>query len=147
MSAADLTLRHSHRTALRRIARGEPVGDLGEALGALYLHDLIRDDADGRPVLSEDGRKVLEAHDALVDTRRLPRPTPTLPAGWREDGNDLFHRDVERPVNALLLRCDDDHALVRTIRQLEAMVEIMRWEQGRRVLARMVETHAAGGAS
>lgn len=71
---AALTIGHVHRTAMRRIDRGEPVGDLGELLGVLYFHDLVRDDEAGRPTLSDDGRKVLAAHDALADTRRLERP-------------------------------------------------------------------------
>lgn len=141
--SADLTIKHAHRTALRRIERGEPVGDLGELLGALYLHGLV-DDLLGEGHAPEIrltalGRKVLEAHDAQAATRELPRPTPTLPDGWREEGNALAHRDVESPVVVALLRCDTDVALTRAIRQTEAMLALMRWEQGRRTLARLVE--------
>lgn len=146
-TAADLTLRHAHRTALRRIARGEPVGDLGELLGALYLHDLIRDGADGRPALSPDGRKVLEAHDAAVEkTRPTARPTLELPSGWREEGGALVHRDVEEPVAVALLRCDSDVSLTRQVREAEALLELLRYERARRTLARMVELREQGAA-
>lgn len=77
--------------------------------------------------------------DAQAATRELPRPTPALPYGWREEGNALLHRDVESPVVVALLRCDTDVALTRAIRQTEAMLALMRWEQGRRTLARLVE--------
>lgn len=146
--SADLTIGHAHRTALRRLDRGEPVGDLGETLGALYLHDLIRDGADGRPELSPDGRKVLEAHDAAVDkTRPTARPTLELPAGWREEGGSLVHRDVEEPLAVALLRCDSDVSLTRQVREAEAVLELLRYERARRTLERMVELRAADGAA
>lgn len=151
MSAAeptDATIRHAHRTALRRIERGEPIGDLGETLGVLYLHGLIRDGADGRPELSPDGRKVLEAHDAAVDkTRPTARPTLELPTGWREEGGSLVHRDVEEPLAVALLRCDSDMSLTRQVREAEAVLELLRYERARRTLERMVELRAADGAA
>ena len=74
----DLTVTTAHRTCLRRLQSGESAGDLSECLGALYLHDLIRDDEKtGLPVLSEDGRRLLEAHDRLVETRRVEQLAAT----------------------------------------------------------------------
>lgn len=147
MTAGDLTLTHAHRTALRRIERGEPVGDLGETLGVLYLHDLIRDGADGRPELSPDGRKVLDAHDAALEkTRPTARPTLELPAGWREEAGSLMHRDVDEPVAVALLRCDSDVSLTRQVREAEAVLELLRYERARRTLARMVELREQGAA-
>lgn len=145
VSASDVTITTAHRTALRRIDRGEPVGDLGGALGALYLFDLIRDEGD-RIVLSPDGRKVLDAHDALEKTRPTARPTLELPAGWREEAGSLMHRDVEEPVAVALLRCDSDMSLTRQVREAEAVLELLRYERARRTLARMVELREQGAA-
>lgn len=83
----DLTITAAHRAALRRIGSGEPVSELGDALGALYLHDLIRDDG-GRIVLTEDGVGLLAAHDRLAETRRVERPRlepRPLPPRWSID--------------------------------------------------------------
>lgn len=144
--SADLTIGHAHRTALRRIDRGEPVGDLGECLGVLYLHDLVRDEGD-RIVLSPDGRKVLDAHDAALEkTRPTARPTLELPAGWREEAGSLMHRDVDEPVAVALLRCDSDVSLTRQVREAEAVLELLRYERARRTLARMVELREQGAA-
>lgn len=146
--SADLSITHAHRTALRRVGNGEPVGDLGGALGALYLHDLIRDDPEtGRPMLSDDGRKVLDAHDAALEkTRPTARPTLELPAGWREEAGSLMHRDVDEPVAVALLRCDSDVSLTRQVREAEAVLELLRYERARRTLARMVELREQGAA-
>ena len=83
---------------------------------------------------------MLDAHDAQAATRELPRPTPALPDGWRRDGEGvLVHRDVDVALSESLLRCDDDTALCREERSLDAMLSLVRWERGRRALARLVE--------
>lgn len=72
MPAFDLTITHAHRTVMRRLDRGESAGDLSELLGALYLAELVDDDAKG-PVLTEAGRAVLAAHDLWAAQRVAER--------------------------------------------------------------------------
>lgn len=157
----DLTITHAHRVALRRVQADGDVGDLRHLVHPLVCAGLVEvrnrvtgpgwtPDNDGAAVLvlSDDGRKVLEAHDAALDkTRPMPRPVPELPDGWRQEGDALHHRDVESPVVVALLRCDSDVALTRAIRQTDAMSALMRWEQGRRVLARVAELRESQAVS
>lgn len=105
--SGDLSITHAHRTALRRIDRGEPVGDLGECLGTLYLHELVDDLAtDGRAPevrITDAGLRLLAAHDALGETRRTERPRLTskpMPPRWRlvsaaHGGNTLTHEHTD----------------------------------------------------
>ncbi len=134
-AVVDATLSHTQRTVLRRIAQGEPVGDLGDALGKLYLEGLVDDLAgDGHapePRITADGLRVLKAHDTQV---------ASLPQGWRiDDGDVIVHRDVEHPRLLLLLRAMSDEELTRQIRSDRATLLLHEWEQERRTLARLIE--------
>lgn len=155
----DLTLTHAHRVALRRVDTTGDVGDLRHLVSPLIEAGLVEvrnrvvvgwtPDRDGAAilVLSPDGRKVLEAHDAAVEkTRPTARPTLELPAGWREEAGSLMHRDVDEPVAVALLRCDSDVSLTRQVREAEAVLELLRYERARRTLARMVELREQGAA-
>lgn len=157
--SADLTITHAHRTALRRLDRGETVGDLRHLVSPLIEAGLVEvrnrvvvgwtPDRDGAAilVLSPDGRKVLDAHDAALEkTRPTARPTLELPAGWREEAGSLMHRDVDEPVAVALLRCDSDVSLTRQVREAEALLELLRYERARRTLERMVELREQGAA-
>lgn len=143
----DFTVTHAHRTALRRVR------DEGVLRDLLHLADTLIDAGLIMPhitnataaawFITADGRALLAAHDAIVETRRTARPTHDLPAGWTQDGDTLRHRDVERPVVVALLAVDTDEALTRAIRQTAAMLALLGWEQGRRVLARAVAAREA----
>jgi len=52
---------------LSRIDRGEPVGDLENVLGSLYLRELVRGASPSTIELTDEGRAVLAALDALQD--------------------------------------------------------------------------------
>jgi len=73
MSEPNVTA--AHLACLRRIDRGETVGDLGNVLGALYLHDLVRDST-STVELTDEGRALLAKHDAqeMVPEELVPCP-------------------------------------------------------------------------
>lgn len=85
-AARDISITHAHRTALRRIIAGEPIGDLAHVLGSLYLHELVDDDMVNRqPFVTPLGIELLAAHDRLAATVRRERPRLTsrpLPPRW-----------------------------------------------------------------
>ena len=93
----DISITHAHRTALRRIIAGEPIGDLAHLLGALYLHELVDDDMVNRlPFVTPLGVELLAAHDRLAATVRRERPRLTsrpLPGGWVMVDGELRHPD------------------------------------------------------
>lgn len=97
-AARDISITHSHRTALRRIIAGEPVGDLAHVLGSLYLHELVDDDMVHRqPFVTPLGLELLAAHDRLAATVRRERPrlvSRPLPAGWGRENDGLRHADL-----------------------------------------------------
>ena len=69
----DLNITAAHINCLSRIDRGEPVGDLGNVLGELYLHGLLGvlywDGCAQKAstlALTAKGRAVLAAHDSHV---------------------------------------------------------------------------------
>lgn len=84
MSTTTEELSFAQRTCLRRLARGESPGDLAEALGALYLAQLVEDGPDG-PRITDLGRRYLEHLDQPPPTRKTERPaleSRPLPDGW-----------------------------------------------------------------
>lgn len=130
----DLTITAAHRAALRRIGSGEPVSELGDALGALYLHDLIRDDG-GRIVLTEDGVGLLAAHDRLAETRRVERPRlepRPLPPRWSIDiAYGVYVHEEYGP----LLRLDAGPEVVEErIRIASDALDLYRWVQHSRAV-------------
>jgi hypothetical protein len=148
MTSGDLTITHAHRTALRRIRDGEPVGDLGGALGALYLHDLIRDsEVTGRPVLTPDGLGLLAAHDRLGQTRRVERPRlepRRLPQGWRIDiAPGRYVHQVHGPYLDLDTLNDPDE-LARYIRLTSDTLELLRWVEHSRAVEAQDDANAPG---
>ena len=106
-AARDISITHAHRTALRRILAGDPIGDCGHLLGALYLHELVDDDmVHHLPFVTPLGRELLAAHDRLAETVRRERPRLTsrpAPARWalvdgmymRDSGGTVEHVDLD----------------------------------------------------
>ena len=62
-----MSLTSAHINCLSRIDRGEPVGDLENVLGSLYLRELVRGASPSTIELTDEGRAVLAALDALQD--------------------------------------------------------------------------------
>ena len=140
-----LTITAEHRTCLRRVQLGEPVGELGRLLDALYLHDLVRDEG-ARIVITDDGAGLLAAHDRLAETRRIERPrmaSRPVPPRWErdpddEDGNPgrSFVREpyivTPTPDGRILIHhvaVEDLAVELAAARDVVALLEWMRHEQ------------------
>lgn len=125
-AARDISITHSHRTALRRIIAGEPVGDLAHVLGSLYLHELVDDDMVHRqPFVTPLGVELLAAHDRLAATVRRERPrlvSRPLPAGWVKAHDGLRHVTYGAAFDYEELDDLEDEA-----RHLAAKAEAYRW--------------------
>lgn len=97
MSTTTEDLSFAQRTCLRRLARGESPGDLAEALGALYLAELVEDGPDG-PRITDLGRRYLDTLDQAPPTRKVERPpmeSMPIPAAWEPLRDVVVHRSSE----------------------------------------------------
>jgi hypothetical protein len=104
----DLTITLAHRTALRRIRRGEPVGDLQHVLGSLYLAELIEDDRVNRePFVTELGHRLLDAAPTVKQERpHIARPAQ--PDGWTDHGSGVWGWASETVTVSVTERADGD---------------------------------------
>lgn len=144
-----LTITTAHRTLLRRIIAGEPVGDLGHVLGSLYLHDLVDDDMANRlPFVTPLGLELLAQHDRLAATVKTERPrleSRPMPAPWIVDGYPGYLHPLGGRVSgsvvwkATLIPCGDGRAELRAM--ASAVISLLDW------LDHEDAVRAQGGAS
>jgi hypothetical protein len=128
----DLTLTSTHRAALRRIARAEPLADLDGTFDTLLeagLVDVLPDSI----ALTDAGWRYLDASEQ-ARTRRLPRPAPpTIPEGWTYCGGGVWEYSGRLTDGRVDLGDDeaDPDELAQRLEAAEAEVAILRFLRAR----------------
>lgn len=75
--------------------------------------------------ITDEGRRLLQAHDAMAETRRVERPrleSRPLPEGWRRDGDTMRHG-----LYPFAIRVEVADDIERHLAEQRSLLALLEW--------------------